>query len=346
MISTPFGSIPSTNITPDKTTGIGNWTKTQFIDAMTKGISPTGKHYYPAFPYLYFSNITKADLELLFDYLQSIPPVKQENMSPSFPLNIWGFRTLIWLWNVFGFENKPNLLPRNTDVALQIGAYITNGLGHCGMCHTNRDSFGIPKRENYLAGAFIGGFWAPNITQQGLRETEIPEVEKVFKTAQLMNDGGPLAGPMADVSHNSLVFLTDRDANAVATYLKQLESKPVMSIQPVLQKRVPPSLQRGKEIYYQVCLVCHETGRISAPKIGSSGNWFNRVETNGVQTLYDRTYDGFNNMPKFGGCVNCTKNDIISAVDYMLRTSLTNTQWARVQYIKQLTKPRPPRQGK
>jgi cytochrome c5 len=140
---------------------------------------------------------------------------------------------------------------------------------------------------------------------------------------------------MADVSHNSLQFLTQRDGKAIAMYLKQLKSKPVMSISPVLSKRVPPNLKRGKEIYYQVCLVCHETGRVSAPKIGSESNWYNRAQTAGIQTLYDRTYDGFNNMPKFGGCVNCTKNDVISAVDYILKASLSNIQWSRIDYLKQ-----------
>ena len=202
------------------------------------------------------------------------------------------------------------------------------------MCHTNRNSMGMPKAENYLAGAFVGGFWAPNISKQGLRETPLSELIKVFSKGELMNDGGPLAGPMADVSHNSLQFLTERDANAIGMYLKQVESKPVMSIAAVLPEQARPNFKRGQEVYFQVCLVCHETGRASAPKIGSAGNWYNRALESGLQTLYDRTYDGFNNMPKFGGCVNCTKNDIISAVDYMVRGSLSSTQWAQVQYLK------------
>lgn len=332
MINTPFGHIPSTNITPDKETGIGNWSEKDFVRAMQKGISPTGKNYYPAFPYLYFSNLTASDLKSLYLYFKSIPAIHKENQSASFPLNVWGFRKLVKIWNFFGFRAKPQRLPASKSQELQIGAYIVNGLAHCGMCHTNINSFGVPKPENFLSGAFAGGFWAPSINQLGLENIDKSELTKVFKDGLLMNNAGPLAGPMADVTHNSLQFLTQRDASAIATYLKRVKSKPVLSISPELSKRAPPTLKRGKDVYFQVCLVCHQTGRVSAPRVGASGSWYNRIKNEGIETLYQRTIDGFNNMPRLGACVNCTNNDIISAVNYMLKESLTPSQWRYVQY--------------
>lgn len=344
MIKTPFGNVPSTNITPDKKAGIGQWSKAQFVKAMTEGVSPEGKNYYPAFPYLYFSNISKPDLEAIYDYLQAIPANQKSNLSPSFPLNIWGFRTLVKLWNIFASESKPKLLPRTEKPMLQIGAYIVNGLGHCGMCHTNRNSLGIAKKEFYLSGAFVGNFWAPNISELGLKHTSYDDLIKVFKQGELMNNAGPLAGPMADVSQNSLQFLSERDANAIAQYLKQLESKPVMSVHPAAKAGTKVNLKRGKTVYYQVCMICHEAGIASAPKLGSESNWYNRVQTSGIDALYNRTYYGFNNMPKLGGCVNCTQGDVISAVDYMLKTSLSNIQWSRVRFLKQQSQRRKQRQ--
>lgn len=334
MISTPFGKVPSTNITPDLETGIGLWTRDNFVKAMKHGISPTGKNYYPAFPYVYFSNLTDSDLNDLFYYFKNVPAVKKQNKSPTAPLNIWGVRKLVSIWNLFAFKRKPKLLEASQPLLNKVGAYIVNGLGHCGMCHTGNNIFGLPKIKYYLSGAFVAGFWAPNINKLGLSNVSETELVSVFKKGLLMNNAGPLAGPMADVSHNSLQFLLLADAKAIASYLKSIEAEPTLKIYPVVTERTPPSLKRGQKVYAHVCFVCHQTGMVSAPKIGHSATWFNRLNDAGIDTLYQRTINGFNNMPKLGGCVNCTDNDIISAVNYMLRDSLTQSHMQQARTVE------------
>lgn len=331
MINTPFGKIPSTNITPDPKTGIGLWSLDEFKNAMKHGISPSGKNYYPAFPYLYFSNLTESDLSDLYDYFMAIPPVVNNNKTPEFPLNLWGARSFVSLWNLFGFPRKPELLGAKNSVQNKIGAYIVNGLGHCGMCHTTSNLFGLPKNQMYLSGAFIGGFWAPNINQLGLNGVNDQEVMNVFKNETLMSNAGPLAGPMADVTVNSLKYLMPADAQAIVSYLKQLESKPLLSISPVLPESIAPSFERGQAVYMQVCAACHQAGMASAPRIGQAETWFNRLNNASLDLFYQRTLNGFNNMPKMGGCVYCTKNDIVSAVDFLLYQSLTSSQ---IQQLK------------
>ncbi len=330
MLDTPFGRIPSTNITPDLKTGIGKWSEADFVKAMQHGVSPSGSNYYPAFPYLYFSNLTTNDLSALYLYFRSIPAINKQNLTPEFPLNIWGVRKFVSLWNLMGFAAKPNLTKAG-NAQLKRGQYLVNGLGHCGMCHTTVNMFGVPKNNYYLSGGFVGGFWAPNINKYGLAGTDIKELVSVLKNAVLMNNAGPLAGPMADVSHNSLQFLTDDDGAAIATYLKSVESTNLLSILPTVDSSAAANMGRGEIVYAQVCMVCHQNGRVSAPKIGSTGSWFNRLKTVGIDKLNKRTIDGFNNMPKRGGCVNCTDNDIKSAVGYIIYKSLTPSQLKQVQ---------------
>ena len=166
---------------------------------------------------------------------------------------------------------------------------------------------------------------------QGLINSDPEELINVFKKSLLMNNAGPLAGPMADVSHNSLKFLTDEDANAIAIYLQSVRSKSILSVKPSVDRSAPSSLKRGEIVYAQVCIACHQYGRASAPKIGSNGSWFNRLKTVGIEKLYQRTINGFNNMPKLGGCTNCTDNDIKGAVGYMIYKSLTPSQLKQVQ---------------
>lgn len=332
-IDTPYGYIPSTNITPDTETGIGNWVFKDFVKAMQDGISPKGKHYYPAFPYNYFAQLTSIDLLDMYAYLRTIPPMKQENETPQFPLNLAIFRwAAMPLWDLFAgdpipFNPELKLSPMETR-----GDYLVNGLGHCGMCHTTNNSIGIPKTKYFLSGAFIGGYWAPNINKQGLKDASVEDIVKVFSDNSLLNEAGPLAGPMADVSNNSLKFLTEVDQQAIAAYLKKIDATPAMAVTQEARSDAAIRLTRGEEVYFQVCRICHQHGRASAPKVGSAGNWFNRIVSAGsINTLYERTINGFNNMPALGGCVNCTDNDVRSAVNYMLFKSLTPSQRARLE---------------
>lgn len=325
-LETPFGTFYSPNITPDKETGIGTWSEEDFIRAVKEGRDPKGRNYFPVFPYIYFSKMTDDDARALYAYFMSIPAVKQKNKSLPFPFGVPGARFSLWGWNFLFFfpENNPLSYESDKSSEWNRGKYIVDSLGHCGMCHTPLNVFGGPKTRYYLTGAFIDGYWAPNITKYGLESASHAEVVNVFKEGQLINNAGPVAGPMAEVNHNSLVYLTDADRMAIATYLKTVESEEQIAVTP---SNEPPSLSRGKQIYMEACLLCHQDGKMAAPIIGDSANWYMRLKDSGLTGMYRHAINGFNSMPVKGACVMCSDNDVISSVDYILNKSLTRSQW-------------------
>lgn len=338
IIDTPFGIFYTPNITPDKKTGIGNWSEADFIRALKKGRSPNGHNYFPIFPYLYFATITDDDAHALYTYFMNIPAVELENKTSPFPYNMPGSRFSLWGWNLLFFFPTDHEFKENPaqSKAWNRGKYLVNGLGHCGMCHTPLMAVGAPKTKNYLMGGFIDGYWAPNIGKHALQSVSLDEIADVFSKNKLLNNAGPVAGPMAEVNHNSLNYLTRDDHLAIATYLKTVESEDPLSLPPSNKK---PSLERGKEVYLKSCVICHQDGKMSAPLIGNSENWYMRLKDNGLATLYRHVIDGYNSMPLKGACVTCSDNDIISAVDYVLDQSLTRSQWLSLKNEKSKATP-------
>ncbi|KTD30616.1 c-type cytochrome [Legionella maceachernii] len=326
-INTPFGTFYSPNITPDKETGIGNWSEKDFIRAMKQGRDPQGRNYFPVFPYIYFSKITDEDARALYAYFMSIPPVKQKNKSLPFPFNVPGARFGLWGWNLLFFfpEDNPIKYDPTRSAEWNRGRYIVDSLGHCSMCHTPLNVFGAPKNRFYLTGAFVDGYWAPNITKYGLATATHAEVSNVFSKGELINRAGTVAGPMAEVVHNSLTHLTEEDRLAMATYLKTVISEEPLGLQ---GSEAQPTLKRGKQVYVNACVICHQNGEMGAPLIGDSSNWYFRLKHSGLTGLYRHAIEGYNSMPVKGACVTCSDNDIIAAVDYILNNSLTRSQWS------------------
>ncbi len=324
-INTPFGTFYSPNITPDKETGIGKWTEQDLIKALREGRDPQGSNYFPVFPYIYFSKISDEDAHALYTYLMSIPPIHLENKKLPFPFGVPGARLSLWGWNLLFFfpDNSPIEYRSDQSAEWNRGKYIVDGLGHCSMCHTPLNLAGSPKQNYYLTGGFVDGFWAPNITKWGLESASHGEIVDVFKKDKLINNAGPVAGPMAEVNHDSLKYLTDADMMAIATYIKTVESEEPLGLPPSNEK---PSLARGRQVYTTACVICHQNGEMSAPLIGGSANWYMRLKDSGLAGLYRHAIDGFNSMPPKGACVTCSDNDIISAVDYLLDESLTRAQ--------------------
>jgi cytochrome c5 len=192
------------------------------------------------------------------------------------------------------------------------------------MCHTPLNAFGAPKNRYFLTGGFVDGYWAPNITKYGLRSASHYDVADVFAKGQLINRAGPISGPMADVNHNSLSYLTQEDHLAIATYLKTVVSEEPLGMSPSEQQ---PTLKRGKQVYNNVCTICHQNGMMTAPRIGNEANWYMRLQNNGLTGLYRHAINGYNSMPVKGACVTCSDNDIVAGVDYILNRSLTRSQW-------------------
>jgi cytochrome c5 len=315
---TPFGTIYSPNITSDKETGIGKWTEAQFITAMTKGISPQGHYYYPAFPYYYFSNLTHDDLVAIKAYLDSIPVVHQENRKNEMmmPFNI---RFLQLGWRELFFRSQEELGTYKPDskktTEWNRGAYLVEGLGHCAMCHspsyhilTQSLPLAAPIKKYHLTGAPIQGYLAPNISQSNLGAISNEEIIKVFTEDRLIG-GGKVEGPMLEANRDSLHYLTHEDLGAIATYLK--------SVQSTTPPKPKSSGGPGAGIYEGYCAGCHAMGSGGAPKFGDAAAWDTLLKTK-VDDVYNNAIHGIGGMPAKGTCITCSDTDIKQAVDYMI----------------------------
>jgi len=148
---TPFGTIYSTNITPDPETGIGSWTGTEFLTSMRRGVRPDGEHLYPAFPYTAFTKITDEDIVALYAYLKSVPAVNQEALvnELSFPFNQ---RSLMSFWKLMFFEEGSYEADGSKSEEWNRGAYFVEALAHCGACHSPRNFLGAEKSGEAMAG--------------------------------------------------------------------------------------------------------------------------------------------------------------------------------------------------
>jgi nicotinate dehydrogenase subunit B len=274
-IETPFGVIYSTNITPDPETGIGAWSYPAFERAMREGIHRDGKHLYPAFPYNHFAKTTDADLQALYAYLMAQPAVK--SVAPetklAFPFNL---RPLMAGWNAL-FHSGATFAPITAQsAAWNRGAYLVEGLGHCGACHSPRNALGAEKAEAYLAGGFAEGWEAPQLTS--LSQAPIPwsedELFAYLRTGE-SRFHGVAAGPMAPVV-KELAALPDDDIRAMAIYLGSFNEKPIgKAEQEALATRLEISTgtpavsasSAGARLYEGACAVCHKVG--GAPLFGS-----------------------------------------------------------------------------
>jgi cytochrome c5 len=329
-IVTPFGTFYTPNITPDKTTGIGNWTEQDFITVMHEGVRPDGSNSFPAFPYVYFNRIKQKDLKDIWTYLQAIPAVTLKNKGNTLPV-VLNWRIWQFFWKSLYFYPDQGYLKNDPkkSAAWNRGAYLVNGLGHCTMCHTPMNAIGGGEKKYFLTGAMIEGYWAPDITGLGLKSAGIYQVASVFHQNQLINAAGPVRGPMAEVNHDSLQYLTKADSLAISEYLKSVISRQPRKLPQRLAGQT--ELKRGKQVYANVCIICHLYGEAGAPRIGDQANWEQRLANSGLPGLYSHAINGFNKMPIKGACVTCDDADVQAGVGYLLYQSLLHSQWAELQ---------------
>ena len=258
---TPFGTIYSTNITPDAETGIGNWTGVQFLNSMRHGVRPDGEHLYPVFPYTAFTKVTDEDVAALYAYFQGIPAVRREapENQLSFPFNQ---RSLMAFWKGKFFDAGSYEQVDSESEEWNRGAYIVEGLAHCSACHSPRNALGAEDSGRAMAGGEYldrvpGGAlrpWvAPNLTSAptGLALWPVEEVAAYLKTG--LNKYVETYGPMNEVIINSTRHLSETDIEAMAVYLKSLPAHEDEL------NRAPDSnvLGMGRTVYNLHCGTCH-----------------------------------------------------------------------------------------
>jgi len=254
-IDTPFGQIMSSNITPDRETGIGAMTERDFFKAVRHGQGSKGL-LYPAMPYTAYQRLSDEDMHDLWAYLSTVKPVRNavnENAGLGFPFNI---RYAMAGWNLLFFENRgfaptPGLSPQ-----AKRGQYLVDGGTHCAACHSPRNLLGAEIGSRYLQGGNLGDWYAPDLTpnpHSGLGSEPEAGIVEYLRTGS--NGVSVASGPMAEAVEHSFQHLTEDDLKSIATYLKTLPASPGGS--PAAVAANTPAMQRGALRYEVNCSACH-----------------------------------------------------------------------------------------
>ena len=333
-LKTPFGTIYTTNLTPDPETGLGRWSYTAFARAMREGVSRDGHHLYPAFPYTSFAKINDTDMQALYAYLMSQPPVRQEVPSSrlTFPYNI---RAFMAGWNTL-FHSSAPFTPDPTRSALwNRGAYLAEGAGHCSGCHTPRNALGAERwRSAYLAGGEAEGWNAPALSN--LSVSPLPWSEQdlyAYLRTGFSPNHGPAGGPMAPVVH-AMQALPDEDVQAIAHYIASFDTR--QSTEPVQARRqavlaaaaTQQALDAGEgaRIYNTACAACHEGEGAhlygARPQLALNSNVWAKTPDNVVNVLLngapEPAHGSANTMPAYRDLLS--DRQIVEVVSYLRRT--------------------------
>jgi mono/diheme cytochrome c family protein len=252
-VETPFGLLVGPNITPDPQTGIGAWTDDEFVNALTTGRGRNGTRLYPAMPFTYFSKITREDALAIRAYLSTVPAVYNPvdpNQLP-FPFNI---RFSMAVWDALFFRPGPFRPVAGKSAEWNHGAYLAEGLGHCGMCHTPKNFLGGDKTSERLKGYALQGWFAPDITsdsRRGVGSWSIDDIVDYLKTGH--NRSSAATGLMAETLNLSTSHMDDADLKAIAVYLKdQSAEQRAASSDPD-----EATMKVGAQIYADECAGCH-----------------------------------------------------------------------------------------
>jgi nicotinate dehydrogenase subunit B len=296
-IETPFGTIYSTNITPDLETGIGSWSYPAFERAMREGIHRDGRQLYPAFPYPHFAKTTDADLQALYAFLMAQAPVRAANRAAAlaFPFN---WRPLMAGWNALFHRADGFAADATKSARWNRGAYLVEGLGHCSACHSPRNVLGAEKTNAYLAGGFAEGWEAPPLTS--LSHAPVPWTEDELFAYLRSGESkfhGVAAGPMAPVV-KELGALPDEDIRAMAVYLGSFNEAAIgkpdhdalaSRLESLTGTRAASASFVGVRLYEGACAVCHRVGGPplfgSRPSLALNSNLHATVPDNLIQVI-------------------------------------------------------------
>lgn len=255
-LATPFGTIYSTNITPDPETGIGNWSPEAFTRAMRRGIARDGHQLYPAFPYIHFTRMSDDDIAAAYAYLMRRDPVQARTPANAlvFPLN---FRPLVAFWNVLFLRPGPQAPDTSRSAQWNRGRYLVDGPGHCAACHTPLNLIGGEKWSQAFEGGVIDGWEAPSLAAlaHGPVPWTAPELVTYLRTG-VSSAHGAAAGPMLPVTRE-LGTVPQADAEAIAAYLLDLRKPATRQAGPGNAPVDTQAVQRGQVLFAGACASCH-----------------------------------------------------------------------------------------
>jgi cytochrome c553 len=259
-IPTRFGTFYTPNITPDLQTGIGRWSEQDFWRALHEGIAPDGSALYPAFPYPDYTQLERSDVDAMYAYLRTVPPVSAANRAHELrvPYNV---RSLLTVWRWLYFRAGIYRPDPAHDALWNRGAYLVQALAHCSACHAPRNSLGAERSAHEPTGASILGWYAPSLVdpqEASLHEWTVPDIVTLLSTGVVARSGQGQAvtlGPMAQVGFESLQFATHEDLEAIARYLQML---PTVAATPAVSERASDQiLYEGQALYGRHCAACH-----------------------------------------------------------------------------------------
>jgi mono/diheme cytochrome c family protein len=257
-IDTPFGTVYAGNLTPDKATGIGDWSAGDFWRALHNGRSKDGRLLYPAFPYPNYTLVTRADADAIYAYLRSLRPVARANTAHRLR---WPYSTqaALAVWRALYFGPAAHKDDPARSAQWNRGAYLVGGLGHCGACHAPRNALGATSEMMDLSGGLIPmqNWYAPSLTstaEAGVGDLEVRQITQLLQTG--LAPRGAVLGPMAEVVLQSTQYLAPEDLAAMAVFLKALPQGGATKVAegPAMG---PAMAQRGAKIYTDHCAQCH-----------------------------------------------------------------------------------------
>ena len=330
-IATPFGTIYSLNVTPDPVTGIGAWSDDDVYRALHEGIDRNGEHLYPAFPYPWYTKLTREDVRAMRAYLATLPAV--EKRVPPNELNpLVKSRALVGVWNRL-YLHEGEFVPRpDKSARWNRGAYLIEGFGHCSACHSPKNVLGAVKRGEEFRGGEGDNWFAPNLTasaKDGVQSWSPVEIVEYLHTGT--NRHTSATGPMAEVISLSTQWLNDDDLSAMAVYLQDLPNATPIAAR--LPAQTPANDDRGAGVYIDNCAACHQQDGHGIPGAIPSlaGSAIAQAETTatavrtvleGGATVATKIKPAGFAMPAFGD--KLSNEDIAAALSYV-RQSWNNS---------------------
>ncbi|HEY6515753.1 MAG TPA: cytochrome c [Steroidobacteraceae bacterium] len=261
-VATPFGKIFAPNITPDRETGIGNWTAQQFDDAVRRGRRRDGKRLYPAMPFPYYARMSAADVGAIFAFLNTVAPMHHAVAADRLPFP-FSIRANMIFWDWLYYRRGEWRPSPGRSAAWNRGSYIVLGAGHCGACHTPKTFLGGDEHSRDLQGYALDGWFAPDLTDDrahGLAAWTTADIVGYLETGH--NRFEAASGPMAEEVKDSSSGMSEQDLTAIATYLKGQESVPqrFTALSPD-----NPMMVAGAAIYRDTCSACHKIDGSGVP---------------------------------------------------------------------------------